>query len=604
MKALISILIILFQVSIYAQSFTASVDETTVDDNQHFQVSFTFTGKDINGLRNFKPPSFNNFMVLSGPNQSTSIQIINGVQSGSLSYNYVVQAKGVGTYTIDKASIESEGNKYETKPIAITVVKGSAKPKTQNQDAGVSDEEIAKNLFIRAIVDKQQVYLGEQVTVTYKLYTRLNIAAQMSINKLPQYQGFWAEELETSSNITFSTEVINGKQFRVGTLKKAALFPTQAGKLEITPFELTVPIQIKKTRNRNNFFDDFFNDPFGVSQTVEYNATSNKVTINVQPLPLDGKPDSFNGAVGEFSMNADIDKTNAKTNEPVNLKVVINGNGNLKLLEIPKLNLPSGFEKYEPKTSENINRRDIISGRKTAEYLMVPRIVGRREIPAVEFSYFSPAKKKFVTLKSGPFTLKITQGERLAEVEYPGKEDIRQLGDDIRFIKTFNDDITRKEESVLFTTFFWVGGIAPMLILFVLVGWKRKNDKLAGNLVLLRYRKAQKVAKNRLKKAKKLMQENNHKEFYTEVSQALFGYLEDKLHIAKSEFTIDRAIVELEQAGVNGELISQVKQTAEDCEFVRFAPGAEKNTAMQSMYDQLATVIIEVEKNISGANDK
>jgi hypothetical protein len=426
----------------------------------------------------------------------------------------------------------------------------------------------------------------------------------MSISKLPHYQGFWAEELETSSNITFATEVIDGKQYRVGVLKKAALFPTQTGKLEITPFELTVPIQLRRNRNRNNFFDDFFNDPFGFNQTVKYNATSNKITINVLSLPTEGKPDSFHGAVGEFTLNADVDKTTAKTNEAVTLKVRLSGKGNLELLEMPELNLPSGFEKYEPKTTENIKKRNIISGSKTAEYLMIPRVVGTRMIPPVEFSYFNPTKKKYVTLRSKSFKLNITQGEQLPEVEYAGKEDVQHLGSDIRFIKTSFEDIYKKEESVLFTTFFWVGGIAPMLILFIAVGWKKRNDKLAGNVALLRYSKAQKVAKNRLKKAKKLMQENNYKEFYTEVSLALFGYLEDKFHIPKAEFTIERAMDELRKSGVEESLINDVKKAAEDCEFIRFAPGAEKSTAMQNMYDQLTTVIIDVEKNIVEGNDK
>ncbi len=604
MKKLLIILFLFLPLHILAQSFVASVAQTTVADNQHFEVSFTFSGKNINGVRNFKPPKFRNFLALSGPNQSTSIQIINGVQSASLSYNYIIQAKSIGTFSIGTASIEYNGETFKTKPIKITIVKGSSKPKKQKQDAGISDEEIAKNLFIRAIVDRRKVYLGEQVTVTYKLYTRLNIAAQMSISKLPHYQGFWAEELETSSNITFATEVIDGKQYRVGVLKKAALFPTQTGKLEITPFELTVPIQLRRNRNRNNFFDDFFNDPFGFNQTVEYNATSNKVTINVLSLPTDGKPDSFHGAVGDFSLNADVDKTTAKTNEAVTLKVILSGKGNLELLEMPELNLPSGFEKYEPKTSENIKKRNIISGSKTAEYLMIPRVVGTREIPPVEFSYFNPKKKKYVTLRSKSFKLNITQGEQLPEVEYAGKEDVQQLGSDIRFIKTSFEDIYKKEESVLFTTFFWVGGIVPMLILFIAVGWKKRNDKLAGNVALLRYSKAQKVAKNRLKKAKKLMQENNYKEFYTEVSLALFGYLEDKFHIPKAEFTIERAMDELRKTGVEESLINDVKKAAEDCEFIRFAPGAEKSTAMQNMYDQLTTVIIDVEKNIAEGNDK
>lgn len=604
MKKLLIILFLFLPAHIFAQSFVASVTQTTVGENQHFEVSFTFSGKNINGVKNFKPPTFSNFLVLSGPNQSTSIQIINGVQSASLSYNYIIQAKRIGTFSIGAASIEYNGEAFKTKPIEITIVKGSSKPKRQQQDAGISDEEIAKNLFIRAIVDRRKVYLGEQVTVTYKLYTRLNIAAQMSISKLPQYQGFWAEELETSSNITFTTEVIDGKQYRVGVLKKAALFPTQTGKLEITPFELTVPIQLRRNRNRNNFFDDFFNAPFGFNQTVEYNATSNKIIINVLSLPTEGKPDSFHGAVGNFSLNVDVDKTTAKTNEAVTLKVILSGKGNLELLEMPELNLPSGFEKYEPKTSENINKRNIISGSKTAEYLMIPRVVGTRVIPPVEFSYFNPTKKKYVTLRSKSFKLNITQGEQLPEVEYAGKEDVQHLGSDIRFIKTSFEDIYKKEESVLFTTFFWVGGIAPMLILFIAVGWKKRNDKLAGNVALLRYSKAQKVGKNRLKKAKKLMQENNYQDFYTEVSLALFGYLEDKFHIPKAEFTIERAMDELRKLGVEESLIIDVKKAAEDCEFIRFAPGAEKSDAMQNMYDQLTTVIIDVEKNIVEGNDK
>ena len=594
----------LLPLNLTAQSFTASVNETTVSENDQFKVSFTLSGNNVNGIKNFKPPPFSNFLILSGPNQSTSIQFINGVQSGSISYSYILQPKGLGTFSIGEASIEYDGKNYETKPLNITVVKGESKPKQQKQDEGISNEEIAKNLFIRAIVDKRKVFLGEQVTVTYKLYTRLNIAAQMSISKLPQYQGFWTEELETSTNITFMTEVLDGKQFRVGTLKRAALFPTQTGKLEITPFELTVPIQIKKTRNRNNIFDDFFNDPFGNSKTIEFNAISDKITIDVLPLPQKNKPDSFKGAVGDYTFRADLDKNSAKTNEPVTLKVDITGKGNIQLVELPELNIPAGFEKYEPKTTEKVNNKNIISGTKTAEYLMVPRVVGKREIPAIEFSYFDPENKKYITKQSGPFTLNITQGERLPDVQVASKEEIRKLGEDIHFIKTSGYDIYKKEESILFTPFFWIGGATPMLLLFVLVGWKRKNDKLAGNLTLLNYQRAQKVAKGRLKKAKQLLKENNHKEFYTEISQALFGYLEDKLHIAKAEFTIDRAKDELANLKVDDELIQKVKQMAEACEYIRFAPGAEENTAMKSTYDQMATVITEVEKSIVENNGK
>lgn len=592
----IFVYILIFTSCIIAQDFTASVNETTVADNERFQVSFTFSGKSINDLTNFKPPKFSNFLVLSGPNQSSSIQIVNGAQTASLTYSYYIQAKGVGSFSIGVASIEQDGNSYKTKPLKISVVKGTAKQKQQKTESEISYEEIAKNLFIRAIVDKNKVYKGEQVTVTYKLYTRLNIAAQMSISKLPQYQGFWAEELETSSNIMFNTEVVDGKQFRVGILKRAALFPTQTGKLEVSPFELTVPVQVQRQRGRS-IWDDFFGDPFGRSETIEFNAKSNLVKIDVLSLPA-GAPESFKGAVGDFKFNAQLDKTTTKTNEPLTLNMVISGTGNFNLLELPKLNLPGGFEQYEPKVTESISRKGKITGTKKGEYLFVPRVVGIREIPPVEFTYFNPKKKIYVTEKSESFTLNIEQGDKIISTEIVGKEDIRQLGDDIRFIKISFDDVEKKSGYVINSTGFIVAGAVPLVLAFVLIGWKRRNDKLQGNVTLLRYQKAQKVAKNRLKLAKKLMETKQHREFYTELSFALFGYLEDKLHIPKAEFTIERASDEIQNAGVSEELIEKLKNSAEKCEFVRFAPGAGESTVMKEMYDEIADVIINLEKSI------
>jgi len=590
---------ILGQAINFAQEFTASVNQTTVADNERFQVSFTFSGSSINNLSKFSPPSFENFLILSGPNQSTSIQIINGAQSASLSYNYVIQPKSLGTFDIGSASIQQAANTYKSDPIKITVVKGADKPKQQKGDDQISQEEIAKNLYIKASVDKSKVFKGEQVTVIYKLYTRLNIASQMGINKLPQYQGFWAEELETPNNISFRTEIIDGKQFRVGVLKKVALFPTQTGSLEVTPFELTVPIEIQKQRGGNSIWDDFFGDPFGRNQIYEFNAKSNIVKVDVDPLPQ-GQPESFNGAVGDFSFDAKLNSTTVKSNEPLTLKLNISGSGNIKLLEMPEVNLPNGFEKYEPKVSEQINRSGKITGSKSGEFLLVPRVVGKREIPPIEFSYFNPDKKKYVTLKSEAFNIDIKPGDKQASTEVVGKEDIKELGTDIRFIKTSFNDINKKENYIFNSTGFLIASILPVILGIGIIGQKRKYDKLHGNVVLLRYQKAQKVAKNRLKTSKKLMDSQNYKEFYTELSSALFGYLEDKLHISKSEFTVEKASEDLRSFQISEELISNLKTSAQKCEFVRFAPGAEKSAAMQDMYDEIADVIINLEKNIPG----
>ena len=396
------ILLSLSSVNVLGQSFNATVNSTTVALNDKFQVSFTFEGQDVNAIKNFSPPDLNkDFLVLSGPNQSTSMQIINGAVSASISYSYYLQPRNLGKYTIGAAKLLYKDQEFKSEPIKIEVVAGAPKPK-QNEQANdnVSEKEVAENLFIKAIVDKQRVYKGEQVTVTYKLYTRLDIAAQMSVSKLPSYQGFWAEELETSPNISFTTEVINGKQFRVGVIKKAALFPSQTGELALTPFELKVPILVKKKRGTGNIFDDFFDDPFfGRRETYDYTAKSNTVKITSLELPKENIPTGFHGAVGEFNLNAKVDKSEVKANEPIALKVEISGTGNLQLINVPEVKLPTGFEKYEPKVSEQINRANKISGKKTIDYLLVPRIAGKMEIAPVQFSYFNPSSKSYVTLK-------------------------------------------------------------------------------------------------------------------------------------------------------------------------------------------------------------
>lgn len=597
LKSVLFNIFIFFTTAINAQSFIATVDNNTVAENDRFELRFTFEGNNINGLKNFNPPSLKEFRVLSGPNQSTSMQIINGVSSSSLTLSYILMPNTTGAYTIGSASIQYDGKSYTTDPIKITVVKGSQKPKDASGNQ-ISNEEIAKNLFIKATIDKNKVYLGEQVTITYKLYTRLNIAAQMSVDKLPQYQGFWAEELGTAQNISFTREVVDGKQYNVGLLKRAALFPNQTGKLEITPFQLTIPIQIQKKKNPNNVWDDFFGDPFGRSEIVEYQAKSNTLKVDVMPLPESNKPTSFRGAVGKFDFTASMDKSRASTNEPISLKLNISGTGNIKLLEMPPFELPNGFEKYDPKIDEQINRSGKISGVKKGEYLLIPRVAGTRVIPPIEFSYFDPEKKSYQTIASKSFNIAIEQGQTSAS-DFSDQQNVEQLESDIRFIKNDFSDIEKKSDILLFKPRFWIASIAPLLAAFVLIGWKRKQDKLSGNQQLLRYSKAEKIARNRFKKAKKFMEQKNIELFYSEISQALFGYLEDKFHIPKSEFTLDRAADELIKRDIRSDLVEKMKTNAQKCEFIRFAPGTNPSKAMTEMYDSFSAVVIDIERSIT-----
>lgn len=597
------VIFILSSVNILGQSFSASVNSTSVGLNDKFQLTFTFEGKDVNSIKNFSPPDLNkNFLILSGPNQSTSMQIINGAVSASISYSYFIQPRNLGNYTIGAATLQYKDQEYKSEPIKIEVVPGSPKPK-QSQEPGdnVSEKEIAENLFVKAIVDKQRVYKGEQVTVTYKLYTRLDIAAQMSVSKLPSYQGFWAEELETSPNISFSTEVVDGRQFRVGVIKRAALFPSQTGELALTPFELKVPILVKKKRGTGNIFDDFFDDPFfGRRETYDYTAKSNTIKITSLELPFENVPNGFNGAVGDFNLTANIDKAQVKANEPIALKLEISGTGNLQLVNIPEVKLPTGFEKYEPKVSDQINRSNKISGKKTVDYLLIPRIAGKMEISPVEFSYFSPSSKSYVTLKSKAFIVEVLKGDGTSDFSVSSKEDIKVLGDDIHYIKADPGTIEKIKEPILFSNTFWFAVGFPLFALLGLIAWKKRDDRISGNLQLRRYQLAQKMAKSRLKAAKNLLSENNHLAFYTEISRALFGYLEDKLHMPKSEFSLDSALEQLKKKNVDQHILDNLKNCAEKCEYVRFAPKENGIEAMSQIYNDSANVIIEIEKTLSG----
>lgn len=595
---------LVFAASAFSQTFTATTANSTVGSNDQFQVSFTFSGQNVNGVKNFTAPDFKSFMILSGPNQSTSMQFINGAVSGSVSYSFYLQPRNIGKFTIASASIEYDGKTYKTEPLAINVVKGSPKPAAGGQQApSLNQSDIGDNVFILATVDKRRVYLGEQVTVTYRLYTRLSIGSQMQVAKLPSYEGFWAEEVNEPNAVSFSTEMYNGKEYKVGTLKKVALFPSQTGELSVTPLVLDIPVQVQqRRRNGGDIFDQFFNDPFfNTVQTVNYTAKSNTLKVNVLPLPSASVPKSFNGSVGDYSISSELDTSNAMTNQPLTLKIQLHGTGNIQLLNMPELNLPPGFDTYPPKTSEQIDRSGTISGTKKFDYLIIPRTGGKKEIPPIKFSYFNPSKSNYETISTSSYDVNVRQGPTSGNQIAAGlsKEEIKVLDQDIHYIKLNATDLQRGSTIELFSPVFWSAVVVPLFAFGGLVTWKRRSDRLAGNVELLRYRRAEKIARGRFKKAKLLMDSNNQTGFYTEISQAIFGYLEDKLHIPKSEMSLERALGELHKRGIDGELVSNLTSLTQKCEFARFAPGGDGSAAMNDMYNELTKVIIGMERTLS-----
>jgi len=600
--SVIVLMVAIFPLGIFCQSFTASTSSTKVGEGEQFEVTFTYSGTEMNSIGNFQPPNFNSFLILSGPNQSSNMQIINGAVSGSRAFTYYLQPRSVGKFTIGSAAISVKGQTLKSDPLPIEVVKGGTpqqSKKTQgSQD--VSSKEISENVFIRALVDKNSVYQGEQVTVTYKLYTRLNIQSPQ-VSKLPSYQGFWSEEIETSNQITFARENYEGKVFNVAVLKRAALFPTQTGELSVTPFELKIPVLVQRKKRSNSPFDNFFDDPFlGRTESVEYTAKSNTVKVKVLPLPQTTLS-SFTGAVGDYTLQTSVDKKIVRQNEPVTLKVMVSGEGNINLLDPPQMQIPNGFEKYEPKISTNVSRGGVISGKKNFELLVIPRVSGNFEIHAMQFTFFNPRKKIYQTESSPAYQIIVEQGS----AEYSGgtsglsKEEIKLLSQDIRFIKTDFSDVTKKIKPVENSLLVDLGLYSlPLLVLLGFLFWKQKQEKLSGNITLLKNLRAEKIAKARLKTAAKYLKEQNDTLFFAEISLAVYGYLEDKLSINKADFTVEAAISRLLINEVDEDMIAEMRFILEKCEFVRFAPSQNILEDMNLLYKRTVALIALLEAKI------
>ncbi len=585
---------------IKAQEFSASVDRSKVGLNENFQIDFSFTCEDVNGIRNFKPPVFSNFRILSGPNQSTSMQIINGKMNGSVSFSYIVQPVAMGEFTIGAATVNYNGNNYSSKPIKIQVVQGNTNPQSGKQDEKADTEDLSKSVFILAEADKRKVYQGEQVTITYKLYTKLNINSPQ-ISKLPNYEGFWQEEIESSNTINFDIVMYNGERFRAAKLKQVALFPTRTGTLSVTPFELNIPVMIqrKKQQRSNSVFDDFFNDPFfNRTETVQHTAKSNTIKIEVLPLPAN-KPDSYNGAVGTFSIKSYTDKKDVKTNESINLKVEIEGTGNIKLLTLPDLILPSTVDKYEPKITETINRTGKINGKKIFEYLIVPRQSGEFKIPSIEFSSFNPATGSFSTKQTDEISIHVEQGTgSYANSPAPNqKEDVSMLSKDIRYISNSPEEFEPIYNSREIGNWFWILNASFIVGFIGMLIYSKRKQKLYSNESLLKYYKAGKVAKERLRAAKKALDIKDENLFFLELSKVIFGYLEDKLAIDKSIFTLEYAEEKLRQRNFSESVIEKFLEIANYCETARYSPASKDMSTAEEYYKKAFDFILEIDSN-------
>jgi hypothetical protein len=565
-----------------------------VELGEQFRLSFSVNA---NG-QNLKLPDLGDFDVLMGPSTSTSssFQIINGVSSQSVSYSYlyVLRAKKEGRFNINPGSITVNGTEYKSNAQSIEVVKGSAKPSTGGVDEPTSTPGTVpkKDLFVKLILDKRSLYKGEHLTATIKIYSKVNLNGFEDIS-IPNFEGFWSQDIQLPQQISLQRETFNGEIYNVGTLKKTLLFPQQTGNINIGSVKIDCIVQ-QRVKKSQSMFDDFFDSFANVKATI----ISDPVSINVSPLPA--PPAGFSGAVGKFDIHSSIASRSVRENDAITIKLDVNGNGNIKLINPPKINFPADFEVYDPKTNSNFTASEQgLNGNITFEYLFLPRFAGTYTIPAVNFVYFDTDSKRFVTKTTEEYKIKVEKGDgtRAQTVNAVAKEDLKQIGTDIRYIKTTGAPLQTKGYTFFGSYSFYllyIGGILALLAIYLL---NQKRIRENANVARMKNKKASKVALKRLKEASGHLHTGSDEKFYESVTRAFWGYLSDKLTIPASELSREKASYELAKHAVSAGIIERFVQILDTCEYARYAPGG-SSAKMKELFEEATEVMSVMEKEI------
>ena len=579
-------------------TFTTNAPEVVVSGDQ-FRLSFTINSQKV---RDFRAPSIKGFEVLMGPSRSTQYQNYNGVVTNSITFTYILMAEKEGTYTIPGATIVADGNNYTSNSVEIMVLPpdqsssnaGSGSSARSSRNQANSGKITDKELFMTATASKTNVYEQEAILLTYKVYTQVNLTALNG--DIPDLKGFHTQEVELPNQKTYSLEHYNGRNYNTLVWRQLVLFPQQTGKIEIpsVTFEGTVSQMVASA----DPFDAFFNG--GNYVNITKNIVTPKLTINVKELPA-GKPANFSGGVGEFTLSSSISTQELKTNDAVTIKLVISGTGNMKLINTPEVGFPQDFEIYDPKVDNKFNlTRNGLSGSKVIEYLAIPRHAGTYTIPPIEFSYFDLKSQSYKTLKTDAYTLNVAKGEGNSDqvvANFTSKEDLKVLGQDIRYIKTGDTQLTKKDDYFFGSTSYYLWYIVPLALFIALMIINRKQAMENANVAKVRTKKANKVATKRMKNAGKLLAEKKSEAFYDEVLKALWGYISDKLSMPVSQLSKDNIEEELQKHQVADELIKEFINNLNECEFARYAPG-NQDEKMDKIYSSAIDVISKMENSI------
>lgn len=567
---------------------SATVSKNKLGVNQRLRVQYTFNKQ---GGDNFQAPNFKNFKIVSGPSQSVSqsTSYINGKVSSNFqkTYTFIIKPKREGEFNLPSASIELSGKTLTSKPIKIIVTEAIATPKNPNDPNYIAEQ----NIHLVVKLSKAKPYVGEGVYVEYRLYFSNNIGIyDYAITETPQYNGFWTQEIKRNG-MPVKTAMYNGEQYRYAVLHKALLIPTKSGKLTLDPMKMDIVVKVPTGRG------DFFGNP--ITRQVRKEFSSGTKVVRPKDLPIEGKPEGFTGAVGEFDYTVNLSKNALKANESSQIKVSVSGKGNLKLFELPKIETPAELEVYQPERKERVGvTASGLKGNVSDTYTVVPQYKGKYKIPSTEFSYFNPKDKQYHSIKTDDLYVDVLEGKELPiiseENNTVAKQPVKTTGKNFRYIQTASSFSPAKTSDFFKSNLFYVLLLLPVLAIPLGIFLNKKKQERDDDVVGNKLRKADRLAKKYLSEAQKNL--GNKETFYESLERALHNYLKAKLGVETSDISREKITQILQDKKVDEASISSFIDVLKDCDFARYTPI--NDTQMQAEYEKSKQVITQLDKQL------
>jgi hypothetical protein len=581
---------------------TAEVSPNPVGVDEQVSLTITVVG---GGAERPQIPKINGLKLVGGPSVSNQYQWINGQSSSSQGFTYILLPEAEGTVKVPTIAVHAGGKTYHTNEISVKVTKeatgGSQAPRRRSpfsvfDDMGLDEDSPLRDRTPRraevltvAEVDKRAAFVGEQVTLTYKILTQLPIT-QVEVKEIPSLSGFWVEEIEVAKNPTAANRVVNGKQYAEYVIKKQALFPTKEGALQIPAATFGLVVRTSS----GGFFS------LGTQESVFRKTEA--MTLKVTPLPEAGKPATFSGAVGNFKLESVIDKSTAETGDALNLKVTLSGSGNLKTItEFPLPDLP-GFKIYSSKSNDQVAvRNDVLQGNKSWDYVIIPQAPGKERIPDLKFFYFSPTTKQYREASAPGLEVAVLKGKGGMAAEATQttlQQGIVKRGSDINYIKLASGPLRDRSKRLYQSAWVWVGLLAPLLFNAGMLVYTSHQARVRQDVKGFRSRRAGRVAEKRLAEAQNCLKNQQYGQFHSILESSIGGYLSDKFNLPQIEITTQQIKRFMDERNLNSHLAEEVASLLEECNFARYAPVQPDRSNLEALYQRAKSAIVRIESEV------